>query len=99
MKFLNKLLHLKKGQAPIIGLVVAVISIVVVTLVGALIVGNLEVVSNDMTTAGMLSADGNSTVESVIDSTWTSFNLMTVLPIILFASAVIGALGAYMAWR
>lgn len=94
-----KWLKSHKAQAPIIGLVVAVISIVVVTLVGALIVGNLEVVSNDMTAAGMLSTEGNNTVESVIDSTWTSFNLMTVLPIILFASAVIGALGAYMAWR
>ena len=87
------------GQAPIIGLVVAVISIVVVTLVGALIVGNLQVVALDMAGEGMLSPEGNETVGSVINSTWTSFNLMTVLPIILFASAVIGALGAYLSWR
>lgn len=73
------------------GSAILVVIIVAVTLgVGAIVWGELDNTLTGMK-AGM-SVDANSTIDTLITNTWSAFSLNTIVPIVLGAAAVLGAI-------
>lgn len=86
MKFLKRFLGNKKAVG---GVVVALISMMVMLLVGIIVVNSLV---NSQTPDSTWSADANSTWASVQSNIWVAFGLVTVGIIIVGAVAILSYL-------
>jgi len=81
-----------KAYAPAILGVVAVIGVIVGILVGLIVTGQLSTVANQYN----LGTVGNSTRTNIISTSYNAFNLGTVLPVVIFAGVIIGAIATWM---
>lgn len=70
-------------------LLAAVPSFILTLIVIVMVVGSLDTTTNSMD----LGADGNATRDSVFTNTWNALGMTPVIPLILIASVVLGAVG------
>lgn len=87
-----KLSKSTRAYAPAIMGVIAVIGVVVGILVGLIVTGQLATTANQYN----LGVTGNTTRTSIITTAYQSYQLGTVLPVVIFAGIIIGAISAWM---
>ncbi len=81
-----------KAYAPAILGVIAVVGVIVGILVGLIVTGQLATVANQYN----LGVTGNATRTNIISTSYNAFNLGTVLPVVIFAGIIIGAIASWM---
>ena len=82
MKLLKRLANDRVASTAV---VVSLIGIVVAMIVGLVVTGNLYTIASNMD----LGSSGNSTRTTLFSNVYSAFNLTTILPIIIGASAII----------
>ena len=72
-----------------LGIVTMLIALCVITIVGLVVVGNLNTVANNLD----LGSQGNATRTSLFNNIYSAFDLIVIIPIVAAAAAIIGVVG------
>ena len=78
----------KKGQVSVVGLIISIVSLIILILVGVLIIDQVDDVAGDLN----LSASANSTYESILSTVWSTMPLLSIAPLVLVATFILGLL-------
>jgi len=76
-----------KGQTAGVGVVIGIIVLIVVILTGVMVSWSFINAVND---SGVLTSEGNDTLDTVADQVTTAFDILPILIIVLVMSAIIG---------
>jgi hypothetical protein len=83
----------KRGiVGPVIGLVVGMVVVVISVIVGLILIANFSTISA-ATNYG--SAAANATAASIFTNTYSAFNLVVIVPIIMAAGLIISVISVY----
>ena len=76
----------------VVGAIVSVLALIIGIVVGVAIIGSLQTTVGTMS----LAAQGSTVVTQLFNVTWSSINLMTILPLVAIAGTIIAAVFIYL---
>ena len=76
----------------VVGAIVSVLALIIGIVVGVAIIGSLQTTVGTMS----LAAQGSTVVTQLFNVTWSSINLMTILPLVAIAGTIIAAVFVYL---